>query len=60
MVMYVTDSEELIQMEVEQIAEELCGAGYFDLTPELKMFVRLRAIDLLWPADFRDGFVAAA
>ena len=58
--MYVTDSEELIQMEVEQIAEGLCGASYFDLSPELKMYVRLRAIELLWPTDFRDGFVAAA
>jgi hypothetical protein len=58
--MYVTDSEELIQMEAEHIAEDLCGASYFDLSPELKMCVRLRAIDLLWPADARDGFVAAA
>jgi hypothetical protein len=54
------DSEELIQMEVEQMAEDLCGASYFDLTPELKQFVRLRAIDLLWSADAREGFVAAA
>jgi len=58
--MYATDAEELIQMEAEHIAENLCGASYFDLSAELKMSVRLRAIDLLWPADAREGFVAAA
>jgi hypothetical protein len=58
--MHYMDSEELIQMEVEQIAEDLCGASYFDLSPELKQFVRLRAINLLWPTDAREGFVAAA
>jgi hypothetical protein len=58
--MHFMDSEELIQMEAEQLAEDLCGASYFDLSPELKQFVRLRAVDLLWPADAREGFVAAA
>ena len=58
--MYFADSEELIQMEAEQIAEDLCGSSYFELSAELKMYVRLRAMDLLWPADARDGFVAAA
>jgi hypothetical protein len=56
----VTDSEELIQEEVESIAEDRCGAGYCYQSPELQLRVRLRATDLLWPADVRQGFVAAA
>ena len=58
--MYFADSEELIQMEVEHLAESLYGTSYFDLSPKMKLYIRLRAMDLLWPADFRDGFIAAA
>ena len=58
--MNVAYSEDLIQIEAEHIAEDLYGASYFDLSPELKTYVRLRTIKLLWPADVREGFVAAA
>lgn len=58
--MYVADFEELVNIEAEQLAETLCGASYFDLSPESKLDIRARAIDLLCPADVRDGFVAAA
>ena len=58
--MWNTAFEELIQIEAEQLAETLCGTGYFELSPETKMQIRARAIDLLSPADVREGFVAAA
>ena len=58
--MWNTAFEELIQIEAEQLAETLYGTGYFELSPEAKLQVRARVIELLSPADVREGFVAAA
>jgi hypothetical protein len=49
--------EWLIQIEAEQLAETLFDTAYFDLPPDLRLWVRVRAIESLstelTPGDFR-------
>jgi hypothetical protein len=46
---YIQECEDLIQIEAEELAEALFGADYFDLAPELRLWLHARAIELLWP-----------
>jgi hypothetical protein len=45
--MEIGDCEELIQIESEELAESLLGTGFFDLSPELKIWIRGNAIESL-------------
>ena len=58
--MYKEQCEELIQLEVEQISKSLFGAHYFELSPELRCWVRACAIEMLRPGALESGFIAAA
>jgi len=58
--MNIATFEELIQIEAEEIAANLCGTEFFDLSPLEKLRARDRAIDLLVPAEIRLGLVPAA
>jgi hypothetical protein len=58
--MYREQCEELIQLEVEQISESFFGAHYFELSPELRCWVRACAIEMLRPDALESGFIAAA
>ena len=49
--MYIEECGDLIQIEAEELAEAVLGAGYFDLTPDLRAWVRARAIESLWPEN---------
>ena len=52
--------EELIQVEAEELAEVLLGASYWDLSPELRGWIRVRAVDSLWPEYMGQDLVWAA
>jgi hypothetical protein len=56
---YIQECEDLIQIEAEELAETLFGADYFDL-PELRLWVRARAIEFLWPEYSPQESTAAA
>ena len=58
--MYIQECEDLIQIEAEELAEALFGADYFDLAPELRLWVRARAIEFLWPEYSPQESAAAA
>ena len=45
---YIQECEDLIQIEAEEL-EALVGADYSDLAPELRLWVRARTIEFLWP-----------
>jgi hypothetical protein len=57
---YIQECEDLIQIEAEELAEVLFGADYFDLAPELRLWVRARAIEFLWPEYTPQESMAAA
>ena len=57
--MRIEDYEELIQAEAEQVANDLFGANYYDLSLEMQFWVRERAIESLW-AEFNETEVASA
>ena len=42
------DCEELIQIETEELAESMFGVSYFDLSPQVQLSVRSKAIESLW------------
>jgi hypothetical protein len=46
---YIEECEDLIEIEAEELAEVLFGADYFDFVPELRLWVRARAIEFLCP-----------
>jgi hypothetical protein len=54
------EREDLIQIEAEELAEAMFGADYFDLAPELRLWVRARAIEFLWPDNSPQESTAAA
>ena len=58
--MHIRECEDLIQIEAEELAEALFGADYFDLAPELRLWVRARAIEFLWPEYSPQESMAAA
>jgi len=58
--MHIEECEDLIQIEAEELAEVLLGAAYFDLAPELRGWIRARAIESLWPEYMQQDSVAAA
>lgn len=57
--MYNEEYEDLIRIEAEGLAEELLGVSYYDLSPELKKWVRIRAIESLW-SEYQQQETAAA
>jgi hypothetical protein len=57
---YKEQCEQLIQLEVEQISKSLFGAHYFELSLELRSWVRSCAIEMLRPDTFESRFIAAA
>ena len=58
--MHIEECEGLIQIEAEELAEVLLGSSYFDLAPELREWIRARAIESLWPEYSEQDSVAAA
>jgi len=59
--MYIDEYESVIQIEAEELSETLLfGASYFDLPPELKSWIRARAIETLWPEEAQKGSGVAA
>ena len=46
--MHIEDCEELIQTEAEQAADDLFGAHYYDLSPDMRLWLRERVIESLW------------
>ena len=58
--MHIEECGDLIQIEAEELAEAVLSAGYFDLTPELRAWVRARAIESLWPEVLQKDSVVAA
>lgn len=58
--MYIQECEDLIQIEAEELAEALLGVNYYDLAPELRLWVRARAIEFLWPEYSPQESAAAA
>ena len=57
--MRIEDYEELIQTEAEQVANDLFGESYYDLSLEMQFWVRERAIESLWE-EFSETNVASA
>lgn len=41
--------EDFIAIEAEELADSIFAMGYYDLTPELRLWLRFRAIEALWP-----------
>jgi hypothetical protein len=58
--MEIGDYEELIQIESEELAEFVFGTAYFDLSPELKIWIRGKATESLLPAYEEEESIAAA
>jgi hypothetical protein len=58
--MQIEEYEELVEKEAEQVAVHLFGISYDRLVPELKGWVRSRAIDSVWSEYAAHGPVAAA
>jgi hypothetical protein len=54
------DYADLIQIEAEELAEALLGVPYFDLPPELQIWIRTRAAESVWPEPMQAQFVPAA
>jgi hypothetical protein len=58
--MNVEEYAELIQTEAEELAEVLLGVSYFDLSPELQIWIRTRAVESLWPEYMQQESIQAA
>jgi hypothetical protein len=58
--MNIEEYADLIQIEAEELAEALLGVAYFDLPPELQIWLRTRAGESLWPESMQEEPVQAA
>lgn len=58
--MQIEEYEEMIQVQVEELAGHLFGTPYCSLSPELKEWVRGRVIQTVWSEYAAHGPVAAA
>jgi hypothetical protein len=58
--MQVEEYEEIIETEEEHLSIHLFGTNYSRLSPELREWVRGRAITILWTEYVEHGPVAAA
>jgi hypothetical protein len=58
--MNMEDYADLIQIEAEELSEALLGVPYFDLPPELQIWIRTRAAESVWPESMQEAFVPAA
>jgi hypothetical protein len=58
--MNIEECAELIQTEAEELAEVLLGVSYFDLCPELQIWIRTQAVESLWPEYTQQESIPAA
>ena len=58
--MNIEEYADLIQIEAEELAEVLLGVAYFDLPPELQIWIRARASESLWPEYMQQESIQAA
>jgi hypothetical protein len=58
--MNIEEYAELIQTESEELAEALLGVSYFDLSPELQIWIRTQGVESLWPEYMQQESIQAA
>ena len=58
--MNIEECAQLIQTEAEELAEVLLGVSYFDLSPELQIWIRSQAGESLWPEYMQQESIQAA
>jgi hypothetical protein len=56
--MRIDDYEELIEIESDELAETLLGMSYYSLSPEMRAWIRSRAIESLF-AETNETSIAA-